>query len=107
METKLCLVCNQTKPLNEFYRQYVSKAGKEYYENRCKSCSSKYYKARHRGAVEEMKQFSVKGRQKGQAVETFKYESRPFKLPEAVKVLQSVRLSEANFEGVRFHDEDE
>ena len=39
---KLCIKCNQSKPVSQFYRRKVSKDG---YQSRCKSCDNQMIKA--------------------------------------------------------------
>lgn len=43
--TKICNCCGQDKPLNEFHRYKSS--GKEYHRNKCKQCTSEYYRSEY------------------------------------------------------------
>lgn len=50
METKLCVWCNEEKPLDEMSKNVRKKDG---YENRCKECYKMYQRLRKHGQIYE------------------------------------------------------
>lgn len=50
MQIKTCKRCNTTKPVDDFYKNYVSKAGVQYYTSHCKACG----KSQHREKWDSM-----------------------------------------------------
>lgn len=46
MQTKVCKRCGEEKSVDEFYKNYKSKSGVQYYTSYCKSCGSEKHKER-------------------------------------------------------------
>lgn len=50
METKICTMCHQEKPLDEFPKQGVTATGKQRYRGNCKVCHNNNMKERYHTA---------------------------------------------------------
>lgn len=61
MNTKLCKMCRQDKPLTDFFKL---KTSKDYYENRCKECKSKVNSASYQMNKERIKFRAIKKKYK-------------------------------------------